>query len=171
MLPVSSSAVAASRGPTAVNTFSRRTSGEGCDRAPTDALIPQKYPGAYPLDVLSRRSIVCCDYTPGTRRHSQEGASMKTRTALASLALSVAQMSYGAGTPTTHSCSDFKPTPEAAARFAELKGACESIVDINGRTFAKVTAIVRRATPNSVTLNIPATDNTFTLKPDPSRRV
>jgi hypothetical protein len=96
---------------------------------------------------------------------------MKTRIALAALALSVAQMSYGAGTPTTHSCSDFKPTPEAAARFAELKGACESIVDINGRTFAKVTAIVRRATPNSVTLNIPATDNTFTLKPDPSRRV
>jgi hypothetical protein len=96
---------------------------------------------------------------------------MKTRIGLAALALSVAQMGYGAGTPTTYSCSDFKPTPEAATRFADLKGACEEIVDIDGKTFAKVTAVVRRATMNSLTLNIPQTDHTFTLTPDPDRRV
>ena len=96
---------------------------------------------------------------------------MKTRIGLAALALSVAQLGHGAGAPTTYSCSDFKPTPEAAARFADLKGACEEIVDIDGKTFAKVSAIVRRATANSLTLNIPQTDHTFTLKPDPDRRV
>src|SRR5262245_25240373 len=96
---------------------------------------------------------------------------MKNRIALAAFGLFVAQMSYGAGTPTTMSCSDFKPTPEAAARFADLKGGCEAIVDINGRTFAKVSAVVRRANSRGVTLNIPQTNNTFTVTPGPDQRV
>ena len=90
---------------------------------------------------------------------------------MAGLVFSFAQASWGAGTPTTMACSDFKPTPEAAARFADLRGACESIVEIDGRTYAKVRAVVRRASSSSVTLNIPATDHTFSLKPDPDRRV
>lgn len=73
--------------------------------------------------------------------------------------------------PTAMACSDFKPTPEAAARFAELKGACEEIVAINGRYYAKVSAVVRRVQGNSVTINISKTDNTVTVSPDSELRV
>ena len=42
-------------------------------------------------------------------------------------------------------CEDFKPSPEAQARFPDLKGACEAIVERDGELYAKFTAIVRRA--------------------------
>lgn len=72
---------------------------------------------------------------------------------------------------TEMSCSDFKPTPEAAERFAVLRGACESIVEINGHTYAKFVAIVRSASSRGVTLNLKATDRTFTAKPGKDLRV
>jgi hypothetical protein len=74
-------------------------------------------------------------------------------------------------TPTELACSDFKPTPAAAERFDYLKGACEAIVDINGHTYARFRAIVRRATSSSVTINLPATDRTYTVRPGPDLRV
>jgi hypothetical protein len=74
-------------------------------------------------------------------------------------------------TPTELACADFKPTAEAAQRFADLKGACEAIVEIDGRLYAKVRAVVRRASSSSVTLNLPATDHTFTLQPRAEGRV
>jgi len=74
-------------------------------------------------------------------------------------------------TPTDLSCADFKPTAEATERFADLRGACESVVEIDGRLYAKVRAVVRRASMSGVTLNLPATDHTFTVKPRPEGRV
>jgi len=90
-------------------------------------------------------------------------------------AMCAAGPTFAATEPTTSelSCADFKPTPEAAERFAALKGACDGIVQMNGTTYARFNAIVRRVSPGggSVTLNLPATDNTFTVNPKPDARV
>jgi len=89
------------------------------------------------------------------------------------LAVGVMQPALAAvdATATELTCADFKPTAEAAQRFADLKGACESIVDIGGRLYAKVRAVVRKASSSSVTLNLPATDHTFTVNPKTDARV
>lgn len=50
----------------------------------------------------------------------------------------------GAQVMTELRCSDFRPTPEALERYAELEGACEGVVDRDGELYAKFTAIVRR---------------------------
>jgi hypothetical protein len=91
---------------------------------------------------------------------------------LAALSLFVIP-AYGAveSTPTELACRDFKPTAEAAQRFADLKGACEAVVEINGRLYAKVKAVVRRASSSAVTLNLPATDHTFTVNPKSDARI
>lgn len=68
-------------------------------------------------------------------------------------------------------CDDFNPTPEALARFPDLVGACEGIVEREGELFAKFVAVVRRATNSSTTLYLPATDHTFTVTPDSDARV
>ncbi len=73
--------------------------------------------------------------------------------------------------PTSMSCSDFKPTADAQARFAELKGACEEIVAMNGHYYAKVSAVVRKVQGNTVTLNITKTNNTVTMTPNSDLRV
>jgi hypothetical protein len=64
------------------------------------------------------------------------------------------------------SCDDFELKPEAVERFAELRGSCEAIVERNGRLFAKTRAVVRRTGVRNVTLYLPATDHTFTVRPD-----
>lgn len=69
------------------------------------------------------------------------------------------------------SCSDFRPTPEAIARFPNLQGACEGVVERNGELYGKFTAVVRRVRGNNVTLHLPVTDHTFTVRPGPSVRV
>lgn len=76
-----------------------------------------------------------------------------------------AQQSSSGAKPTEMSCDDFVPTNEAQRRFAQLEGACEAIVERNGELYAKTTAIVRRVTPGSVRLYLPATDHTFTVEP------
>ncbi len=68
-------------------------------------------------------------------------------------------------------CDDFRPTPEMTARFPDLKGACEAIVERDGELFGKFSAVVRRARGNNVTLYLPATDHTFSVTPDSSARV
>jgi hypothetical protein len=68
-------------------------------------------------------------------------------------------------------CADFKPTAEALTRFPDLTGACEEVVERNGELYAKFVAIVRRASNRSVTLYLPATEHTFTVKPDSDARV
>jgi hypothetical protein len=72
------------------------------------------------------------------------------------------------------SCKDFVPTEEARQRFPDLAGACDGVVERDGELFglfhAEV-AEVRRVRGGRVTLHLPATDHTFTVKPDPSLRV
>jgi len=75
------------------------------------------------------------------------------------------------GTPTDLSCDDFKPTPAALERFPDLVGACEAVVDRNGELYGRFRAIVRRANMRSVTLYLPATDHTFTVRPESDARV
>jgi len=89
------------------------------------------------------------------------------------LALGALQPAFAAteATASELTCADFKPTAEAAQRFADLKGACEKIVTIDDRLYAKVRAIVRKASSSSVTLNLPATDHTFTVNPKTDARV
>jgi len=87
------------------------------------------------------------------------------------LAATALAASASAQEMTALSCDDFKPTPAALERFANLKGACEGIVDRDGALYAKFTAMVRRAVSNNLTLYLPATEHTFQVKADPSHRV
>lgn len=73
--------------------------------------------------------------------------------------------------PSALTCADFKPTPEAIERFPDLQGACEAVVERNGELYAKIVAVVRRASNRSVTLYLPATDHTFTIQPQSGARV
>jgi hypothetical protein len=73
--------------------------------------------------------------------------------------------------PSALTCADFKPTPEALERFPDLQGACEAVVERNGELYAKIVAVVRRASNRSVTLYLPATDHTFTIRPESTARV
>ncbi len=69
------------------------------------------------------------------------------------------------------SCSDFQPTAAALAKYGNLRGACEGIVDRDGELYALFRAIVRRVSGGNVTLYLPATDDTLRVRPDPSLRV
>jgi LPXTG-motif cell wall-anchored protein len=77
----------------------------------------------------------------------------------------------GAQEMTALSCNDFRPTNEALERFPNLAGACEGIVERDGELFGLFTAVVRRTAGNSVTLRLPATGKTFSVRPDSSHRV
>lgn len=66
------------------------------------------------------------------------------------------------------SCKDFLPTEEARQRFPDLAGACEGVVERDGELFGLFRAEVRRVRGNNVTLHLPATDHTFTVRPDPA---
>ena len=68
------------------------------------------------------------------------------------------------------SCRDFVPTEEAVERYPDLIGACEAVVERNGELYGQYTAEVRRVSRHSITLHLPATRHTFTLKPDASAR-
>ena len=73
--------------------------------------------------------------------------------------------------PSALTCSDFRPTEEALERFPNLVGACEAIVERDGELFALFRAVVRRANVSRVTLHLPATGNTFNVRPDANQRV
>lgn len=66
------------------------------------------------------------------------------------------------------SCNDFIPTQEARERFPDLAGACEGVVERDGELYGLFRAEVRRVRGNNVTLHLPATDHTFTVRPDPA---
>ena len=84
---------------------------------------------------------------------------------------SAASAAQSESEPSALTCADFKPTPEATERFPDLQGACEAVVERNGELYAKIVAVVRRASNRSVTLYLPATDHTFTIAPQSSARV
>ena len=73
--------------------------------------------------------------------------------------------------PSALTCDDFVPTAAADERFPDLKGACEAVIERNGNLYGKFRAVVRRATSSSVTLYLPATDHTFSIKPQSDARV
>ncbi len=96
---------------------------------------------------------------------------MKTKKLLLILATLFASATASSQEMTELSCRDFRPTPEAIERFPNLAGACEGIVDRDGELYGKFTATVRRVRGNNVTLHLPATDKTFSVRADPSQRV
>ena len=65
----------------------------------------------------------------------------------------------------------YKATPEAEERFADLKGTCEGIYRINGALYAKAKAVVRSASSRRVRMYLPATDRTIEATPDADMRV
>ena len=69
------------------------------------------------------------------------------------------------------SCKDFIPTQEARERFPDLAGACEGVVERDGELYGLFRAEVRRVRGSNITLHLPATDHTFTVRPDPATRV
>lgn len=69
------------------------------------------------------------------------------------------------------SCKDFIPTQEARERFPDLAGACEGVVERDGELYGLFRAEIRRVRGNNITLHLPATNHTFTVKPDPATRV
>ena len=66
------------------------------------------------------------------------------------------------------SCNDFIPTQEARERFPDLAGACEGVVERDGELYGLFRAEVRRVRGNNLTLHLPATDHTFTVRADPA---
>lgn len=66
------------------------------------------------------------------------------------------------------SCNDFIPTQEARDRFPDLAGACEGVVERDGELYGLFRAEVRRVRGSNITLHLPATDHTFTVRPDPA---
>jgi hypothetical protein len=69
------------------------------------------------------------------------------------------------------SCRDFIPTEEARQRFPDLAGACEGIVERDGELYGLFRVEIRQVYGNRLTLHLPATDHTFTVRPDPTARV
>jgi hypothetical protein len=65
----------------------------------------------------------------------------------------------------------YELTAEAEARFAELKGSCEGVYDVNGALYVKTRATIRSKSRDTVRLYLPATDHTFEVTPDPDGRV
>lgn len=68
-------------------------------------------------------------------------------------------------------CDDFVPTDEYLERFPYLEGACESVVERNGELYGLFRAVVRRAGSRTVTIYLPATDQTFRVEPEEGTRV
>lgn len=96
---------------------------------------------------------------------------MKTRSSVLLALLATFLAVPAAAQETELSCRDFRPTPEAIERFPNLPGACEAVVDRDGVLYGRYRAIVKRVKGPRVTLYLPATDRTVTVRPDPSVRV
>lgn len=65
----------------------------------------------------------------------------------------------------------YEVTAEAQERFADLKGSCEGVYDINGSLYVRSQAVIRSIVGKRVQLYLPATDHTFEVTADPSGRV
>jgi Cu/Ag efflux protein CusF len=96
---------------------------------------------------------------------------MKSRVSVAILAAALLSANAPAQEMTGLSCKDFIPTQEARERFPDLAGACEGVVERDGKLYGLFRAEVRRVRGNKVTLHLPATDHTFTVRPESSTRV
>ena len=93
---------------------------------------------------------------------------MRIRASVAILAAAFLSANASGQEMTQLSCKDFIPTQEARERFPDLAGACEGVVERDGELYGLFRAEVRRVRGNNVTLHLPATDHTFTVRPDPA---
>ena len=93
---------------------------------------------------------------------------MKTPASVAMLAAVLLSANASGQQMTQLSCKDFTPTQEARERFPNLAGACEGVVERDGELYGLFRAEVRRVRGNNVTLHLPATGHTFTVRPDPA---
>ena len=93
---------------------------------------------------------------------------MKSRISVAILAAALLSVNASGQEMTGLSCKDFIPTQEARDRFPNLAGACEGVVERDGELYGLFRAEVRRVRGNNVTLHLPATGHTFTVRPDPA---
>ncbi len=93
---------------------------------------------------------------------------MKTPVSVAILAMAFLSANASGQEMTQLSCKDFIPTEEARERFPDLAGACEGVVERDGELYGLFRAEVRRVRGSNVTLHLPATDHTFTVRPDPA---
>ena len=96
---------------------------------------------------------------------------MRTPKLLLIMGALLAAATASAQEPTALSCNDFRPTEEAMERFPNLAGACEAIVERDGELFGMFRGVIRRIRGNMLTIHLPATGKTFTVRPDPSTRV
>ncbi len=62
-------------------------------------------------------------------------------------------------------------TDEARARFANLAGSCMGVVERDGGLYMHTKMVVRAVRGGEVTLYLPASDRTFSVRPDSSARV
>jgi hypothetical protein len=65
----------------------------------------------------------------------------------------------------------YELTAEAEARFADLKGSCEGVYEVNGAMYVRSQATIRSIRGNNVRLYLPATDHTFEVTADSSHRI
>jgi hypothetical protein len=93
---------------------------------------------------------------------------MKMPVSVAILAVAFLSANASGQEMTQLSCKDFIPTEEARQRFPDLAGACEGVVERDGELYGLFRAEVRRVRGNNITLHLPATDHTFTVRPDPA---
>ena len=77
----------------------------------------------------------------------------------------------------TMNCEDvvtklnLEATGEAKARFADMEGSCLGVVERDGNLYMHTKMVIRRVRGNNITIYLPATDQTFTVRPDPASRV
>jgi len=65
----------------------------------------------------------------------------------------------------------YELTAEAEERFADLRGSCEGVYEVDGHLYTRTQAIIRSKRGGKFRLYLPATDHTFEITPDPSGRV
>ncbi len=66
---------------------------------------------------------------------------------------------------------NLEATAAAKDRFADLSGSCLGVVERDGDLYMHTKVVVRRASSRRVTLDVPATDRTFDIAPEPGARV
>jgi hypothetical protein len=96
---------------------------------------------------------------------------MRIPLTVAIIAAATFSMNASSQEMTQLSCRDFIPTEEARQRFPDLAGACEGIVERDGELYGLFRVEIRQVYGNRLTLHLPATDHTFTVRPDPTARV
>jgi hypothetical protein len=65
----------------------------------------------------------------------------------------------------------YELTAEAEERFADLKGTCEGVYEVDGHMYVRSQAVIRNIRGRVVRLYLPATDHTFEVTAEADGRV